>query len=296
MPLYPILIAIGSITTEPAVAALAVNVASFLGFGVLTYLISKRYWIGFVASFFPYFLYKYSVYVYADIPAFFLAALSYYFLTKNRPIHAILFGSLAVAAHYLVLLVVPAFAYALYRRRAEYAPFGLIPTIAFIIMSLLKLLYVGDFIYYVHANLRVWTRAGGGSYGFLAVPFASFLYVFTHLNALVSSWVAVNILYALVIFLPVYLFFGLGAYFAYIDKAFLDLAWGLPVFFFIIVLSPVGFFYAPRYGVLAFPLLLHLAISTKNNAGLKSLLVAVAIGNLIYSVASIILFPLPTVG
>ncbi len=219
MPFYPILIAIGSLVAIPVVAAIGVNILSFLGFGVVTFALTKRLWVGFLASFFPYFLFKYSVYIFADIPAFFFAALSFYFLTKNRSLFGLLFGSLAVATHYLALLVLPAFLYSMYRKRVSYTPLGLIPSVPFIAMSVLKLVYVGDLLYYLHVNLGVWTRAGGGPYGFLTFPFASFLYVLTHLDGLVSSWFPVNLFYVLVIFAPVFALYGLGVYLAYCHKA-----------------------------------------------------------------------------
>jgi hypothetical protein len=155
MPLYPILIAFGSLIATPVQAAIAVNILSFMGFGAAIFLLTKRPWIGFLVSFFPYFLFKYSVYVYADIPAFFFAATAYYFLTKNRLLLGLLFGGLAVATHYLALLLLPAFIYVMYRKRASYACLGLIPSAPFILMSILKYVYVGNLLYYFQDVFQV---------------------------------------------------------------------------------------------------------------------------------------------
>jgi hypothetical protein len=116
------------------------------------------------------------------------------------------------------------------------------------------------------------------------------------LNALISPWALVNVLYALIIFAPVYVLQGLGAYLAFRGKAYLELMWGLPLLLLITVLSPAGFFYVPRYGILAFPFILRSAEFAKDVKAYKTLLVLIAIGNIIYSFGSILLFPQAATG
>jgi len=291
MPLYPMLIAFGSLIVVPVEAALAVSVLSFIGFALVVYFLTRRMWVGLFASCFPYFLFKYSMYVYADLPTVFFAAMAFYFLTKDRLPFGILFGGCAVATHYLALLLIPAFIYAMYRKRARYAILGLIPSVPFVAMSILKFLYIGNLLYYFQDVFQVWARSGGGKSGFLAFPFASALYVAANLNALISPWALVNVLYALIIFAPVYVLQGLGAYLAFRGKAYLELMWGLPLLLLITVLSPAGFFYVPRYSILAFPFILRSAKFANDVKAYKTLLALIAIGNVIYSFGSILLFP-----
>src|SRR5271157_4320279 len=64
MPFYSLLIALATLIFPPVQTAILVNVVSYLGFGSVVYLLSRRMWIGLVASLFPYFVFKYAVYVY----------------------------------------------------------------------------------------------------------------------------------------------------------------------------------------------------------------------------------------
>jgi hypothetical protein len=293
MPLYSMLIAVGSPVFSPAGAAIVVNVVSFLGFGLVVYSLTRRFWTGIAASFFPYFLFKYSMYVYADIPAFFFAAAGFYFLSKNRSIPSLLFGALAVATHYLTLLLLPGFIYGMYRKRARYAPLGLITSAPFVAMSLFRFFSNGDLLFYVRINFQVWARAGGGQYGLFSYPFASPVYVITHLGALVSHSLALNLFYALFIFFPVYALYMLGAYLAWQEKAFIELSWALPTLFFVTFLSPVGFFYVPRYAIPAFPLLVRAATVGERRKWVQLVIILIVIGNIAYAVGSLLSSPQP---
>lgn len=293
MPLYSILIALWTPILNPVAAAMVVNIASVMGFGIVAYSLSGRKWVGLVASFFPYFLFKYSMYVYADIAALFFAAASFYYLSKNRLVVGQFFGVLAVATHYLALLLVPGFVFFMYRKRSRYAPLGLIPSLPFIALSILRFFQNGDLLFYVRFNFLHW----GGQYGFLSYPFASGVYVLTHLNALWGNpgpwqWWPFSILYSLVIFFPIYALYWTGAYYAYRASAYSEMAWALPVLLFVTFLSPAGFYYVPRYIIFALPFLIRAASVAERKRWLKGLLVLITIGNITYGVASLLLFPL----
>lgn len=292
MPFYGILIALLTPFLPPAGAALVVNMINVLGFGAVAYALSERAWVALFASFFPYFVFKYSMYVYADIPTLFFAAMSFYYLYRNRSVLGILFGSLAVATHYLALLLIPGFVCYMYRKRARFAPVGLIPTAPAFGLSVFRLFNNGDLFFYVRLNLRMWTGLGGGQFGFLSYPFSSVMYVFTHLSTLFVKWLPVNIFYSFVVFLPVYALYWSGAYVAYRKSAYFELAWSLPTILFVTCLSPVGFYYVPRYVILAFPLLLGVARFVERNRVLRILLILITIGSVAFAVGGLFSFPL----
>ncbi len=294
MPFYSLLIAFATLILPPVQAAILVNMVSYLGFGSVVYLLSRRMWIGVVASLFPYFVFKYVVYVYADIPAFLFAGLSFYLLAKNRVDWALLFGTLAVATHYLALLLIPSFLYCMYRKRPRFTALGLVPSLPFVVFSIFRLLENNDLFFYLRLNVVQWGQGGAGygiRYGFLSYPFASVIYVVTHLSTLMGSSLPVNIYYALIIFLPVYPLYWLGAYAAYRASAYLELAWGLPVLLFVSFLSPVGFAYVPRYVIFAFPFLMRIAAKAERRRYLQILTILIIIGNIIYTFGSVLIVP-----
>lgn len=293
MPLYSMLFAPFTLIVNPVAAAIIVNVACFIGFGIVTCYLSGRKWVGLVCSFFPYFLLKYSMYVYSDIAAVFFAAIGFYFMRNSRAVAGLFFGLLAVASHYLAILLIPGFVYLMYLKRRMYAPFGLIPSAPFVALSLFRFFQDHDLLFYLRLNFVHW----GGQYGFFSYPFASGIYVLTHLSDLWSNpgpwqWLPFGVLYATVIFFPVYAIYWTGAYLAYRASAHSEIIWALPVLLFVTFLSPFGFYYVPRYIIFAFPFLVRVGNAVARERWLKGLLALITTGNVVYGVASLLLFPL----
>jgi len=292
MPFYSLLIALMKPLLSPVEAAIVVNAISFLGFGSTIYLMTRRLWIGLVASFFPYFIFKYTMFAFADISALLFTVLSFYFLTKNRLIWGLLFGTLAVATHYIALFLVPGFLYCAYRVRPRYMLAGLVPSTPFVVLSILRLFVNKDILYYFRIPWA-YSQAyfGGGQYGFLSFPFASVVYVITHMPTLLVKGLAVNTYYAVVIFFPVYAIYWFGAYVAYRKLAYLEMAWGLPLLLFLTCITPSGFSEVPRYVVYAFPLLIRAAVFSETKRPLQILIILVTTGNIAYAFVSLLLVP-----
>jgi len=201
---------------------------------------------------------------------------------------------LAVATHYLALLLIPGFLYCLYRKRPRFTALGFAPSLPFVALSIFRFLYSSDLFFYLRLNMVQWGQGGayyGIRYGFLSYPFASAIYVLTHLSSLMGPSLSVNIYYALIIFLPVYPLYWLGAYEAYRASAYLELAWGIPVLLFVSFLSPVGFAYVPRYVIFAFPFLMRVATITEKKRYIQILIILIAIGNIMYTLGSLLVFP-----